>query len=116
MYLIGIRIFEIVYKVPLVPFSAEFMIAGVGSGILCIATVYSNLLVLIRETKILLISYMITAAVSAGTSIYLVVENGLFGAAVSYLVTTVLLMLLLAAGFIYSDLYKNDNSKSIERI
>jgi len=116
MYLIGIRIFEIVYKVPLVPFSAEFMIAGVGSGILCIATVYSNLLVLIRETKILLISYMITAAVSAGTSIYLVVENGLFGAAVSYLVTTVLLMLLLAAGFIYSDLYKNDNSKSNEQI
>ena len=116
MYLIGIRIFEIVYKVPLLPYRAEFMTVGVGSGILCVGTVYSNLLVLVRETKILLISYMITAAVSAGASIFLVIGNGLPGAAVSYLITTVLLMILLAAGFIYADLYKNDNSKSNERI
>lgn len=103
MYLIGIRIFEIVYKVPLTPYRLEFMLAGVGSGILCIAAVYSNLLILIREKRLLLISYIGVTVVSAAASVFLVIRKGLFGAAVSYLLSMFLLMGVLITGYIMMD-------------
>lgn len=109
MYLFGIRIFEIVYKVPLMSYRTAFMIAGIGSGILCIATVFSNLLILIREKKILLFSYIGVAVLSTGTGIYFVIKRGLFGATLSYLITMALLMLALISGYIYADTYKNRN-------
>ena len=112
MYLAGIRIFEIVYKVPLMEYRLEFMLAGVGSGILCIAAVYSNLLILIREKRLLLISYIGVTAVSAVTSILLVIREGLLGAAVSYLISMVLLMTVLISGYVLMDLRRKAELES----
>ena len=112
MHLIGIRIFEIVFKVPLLAYRSEFMLAGIGSGLLCIATVYSNLLILIREKRVLLISYLGVTALSAGISVLLVIEKGLFGAAFSYLISMALLMSALIAGYIVMDMRRKEEQET----
>lgn len=106
MYAIGIRIFEIVYKVPLLSYRLAFILAGIGSGFLCIATVFSNLLIVIRQAKILLVSYIGVAAAAAGASMFLVKKEALLGAALSYLLSMILLLVILIAGYIYADLHK----------
>lgn len=103
MYAGGIRLFEIVYKVPLMEYRFEFMLAGAGSCFLCIATVFSNLLILIRRKRLLLISYIIAALVALVSSIYYVLRAGLTGALWSYLITMILLMVILAFGFAMAD-------------
>jgi O-antigen/teichoic acid export membrane protein len=103
MYFIGIQIFGIIYKVPLLTHRLEFVLVGVGSGILCIATIFSNLLIMIRKMKILLISYTIAAVLSAVTSTYLVIAKGLLGATLSYLIMMSVLMVILAAGYFFAD-------------
>jgi len=115
MYVIGIRVFEIVYKVPLLMYRTEFMIAGVGSGILCIATVFSNLLVIVREKKILLLSHIGVAVLAAFMSTYLVIHKGLSGAAVSYMVTMTFLMIVLAAAFLFVDLRRKEEAEAIRK-
>jgi len=113
MYLAGIRVFEIVYKVPLLSYRKEFMLAGIASGFLCIATVYSNLLIMIREKKILLVSYILAAAVSAGSSMLLVKNQGLYGAAASYLISMLFLMMVLVAGYVLMDSRKKAELESL---
>lgn len=108
MYAIGIRIFEIVYKVPLLSYRLAFILAGIGSGFLCIATVFSNLLIVIRQAKILLVSYTGVAVVSAGISMFLVKREALLGAALSYLLSMILLLGILIVGYIYADLHKQE--------
>ena len=99
MYVIGIRAFEIVYKVPLMAYRKEFVIAGIGSGVLCVGTVFSYLLILIREKRVLLWAYVCVAVLSVLIGIELVIRDGLYGAALSYLITMVLLMLALTGTF-----------------
>jgi len=106
MYAVGIHVFEIVYKVPLLSYRLAFMLAGIGSGFLCIATVFSNLLIVIRQAKILLLSYVGVAVVSAVISMFLVKTMALFGAALSYLLSMILLMVILIAGYIYANIHK----------
>ena len=113
MFLAGIRVFEIVYKVPLLSYRKEFMLAGVASGFLCIATVYSNLLIMIRENKILLTSYILAAAVSAGSSMLLVKNQGLYGAAASYLISMLFLMMVLVAGYVLMDSQRKAELESV---
>ena len=113
MYLAGIRVFEIVYKVPLLSYRKEFMLAGIASGFLCVATVYSNLLIMIRENKILLVSYILAAAVSAGSSMLLVKNQGLYGAAASYLISMLFLMMVLVAGYVLMDSQRKAELESL---
>ena len=103
MYVGGIRLFEIVYKVPLMEYRFEFMLAGAASCFLCIATVFSNLLIVIRRKRLLLISYIATALFALGSSIRFVIRAGLSGALWSYLITMILLMIILAFGFAMAD-------------
>ncbi len=109
MYAGGIRLFEIVYKVPLMEYRFEFMLAGAGSCFLCIATVFSNLLILIRRKRLLLISYIATALFALGSSIYYVIRAGLNGALWSYLITMILLMVILAFGFAMADRSRSED-------
>jgi O-antigen/teichoic acid export membrane protein len=99
MYSVGIRIFSAAYDVPLMSYRWEFLLAGIGSGFLCIATVFSYLLILIRQKYVLLFAYIGVTVLSAVSSVYFVEKSALFGATVSYLITTGLLMLAMTTIF-----------------
>lgn len=99
MYGVGIRIFSAAYDVQLISYRWEFLLAGIGSGFLCIATVYSYLLILIRQKYVLLFAYIGVTILSAASSVYFVKKEAIFGATLSYLITTGLLMLAMTTIF-----------------
>ncbi len=103
MYFIGIQIFGAIYNVPLQTHRLEFVLVGMGSGVLCIATIFSNLLIIIRETKILLICYTTSAVLAALSGVYFVIHAGLLGATLSYLFMMLVLLTLLAVGYVFAE-------------
>ena len=111
----GIRIFEIIYKVPLLTYRIEFLQAGIGSGLLCMATVFSNLLVLIREKKLLLLSHIAAGAAAAGLSIWLAAGDGVSGAVLSYLVTMSFFAAVLGVSFVFADAKKERERETVRQ-
>ncbi len=99
----GIRLFEYIFKTELSRYEPLFYIACAGAGFLCAATVFSNLLVLIREKRRLLISYAFVAILTFGISALLIRGRELTGGAEAYLAATFLLFLVLSGGFYFAD-------------
>ena len=99
----GIRLFEYIFKTELSRYEPLFYIACAGAGFLCAATVFSNLLVLIREKRRLLISYAFVAILTFGISALLIRGRELTGGAEAYLAATFLLFLVLSGGFFFAD-------------
>ena len=103
MDLIGIRILEIIYRTPLAAYRLHFMIAGAGTGLLSIASVFSYMVIIQRKNQQLLASYLVITVISYFSTGYLVRTYDLFGATLSYTLIMILLAIILLSVFLYLD-------------
>lgn len=103
LYVVGDRLLASVFHVDPPTIRDSLLLACVAGGALCVATVFSNLLVLLREMRLLLLVYGAVAVATAILSGILIAFGGDTGAAVAYLLTMVVLCVALAVGFMYAD-------------
>jgi len=115
LLVVGNQLLSSVFHVDPQSIRDSLLLACVAGGFLCIATVFSNLLVLLREMRMLLLIYGAVATITAVMSGLLVAFGGETGAAVAYLATMAALCAALAAGFIYADAKRTKDRGAMTR-
>ena len=98
-YFIGIDFLNIVYGINLNKYLIDLIIILFGAIPYAISNILSNALIITRHTKIQLYIYLFTAVVSALASYLFVKYLGFTGAAISYLFTMTLLLILYIISF-----------------
>lgn len=98
--IVGIKIMEILYKTQLENYHNQFIIAGIGAGFLCIASVFSYMIIIARKMKILMNAYISISIVSYMVSKYLVRKYDLLGATISYTMIMAIMAISLMVIFI----------------
>lgn len=92
-YLLGIPVLGFVYGRNLGQYRPELMILILGGAFNSLATVFDNVITVIRRQHQLVISYVLTWLWALGSSGFLVTKQGTTGAAMTFLSSMVLLTL-----------------------
>lgn len=91
---IGLPIISLVFGTDLTQYQVPFMILMLGGVISAYATVFDNILIVLRQQKLLIISYFSAFIVSILTSNYLVRQYHILGASISFLLAMTVWLLL----------------------
>nr|WP_068994244.1 lipopolysaccharide biosynthesis protein [Streptococcus himalayensis] len=86
-YFLGIPVLSILYSTPLHQYKESFLILMLGGILSSFATVFDNLLTVLRKQKVLVVSFASSFLVSLFLSDHLVRSYSVFGAALSFLVS-----------------------------
>lgn len=92
-YLLGIPVLGVVYGRDLSQYRPELLILVLGGAFNSLATVFDNVITVIRRQHHLVISYVITWLMAQGISRLMVVKQGITGAALTFLFSMMLLTL-----------------------
>ena len=106
-WFIGIPILNIVYGLELTDYKNCLNIILIGSIIYGVVCILSNALIALRDTKLLVGSYMISSIIAYIISDMLVKKSNIIGASYSYLITMICLAILLLVVYLYIVNKKN---------
>lgn len=100
--LLALPILEIIYGTPLSHYRLTFVILLLGGVVSSFATLFENLLTIFRRQGLLIVSLVNALLISLVSTDYLVLEHGLLGASLSFLLSMVtwLLSLLVTYTFV----------------
>lgn len=93
--LVALPILELFYGIPLSHYRLDFFLLLLGGVISSFATLFDNLLTIFRRQGLLVISFVNALIVSLVVTDYLVVQYGLLGASLSFLLSMVTWLLSL---------------------
>ena len=91
----GVQVLGILYSTDLTTYKTELCILLIGGGMMALSGLFVVILVTLRKQNKLILGYGISSTVALALSTYCVRNNGLMGAAVSYLLTTCTLVVVL---------------------
>lgn len=100
-YLFGVPLLELVYGIKLKKYLNAFIIIIMGAILFAISYIISNVLIALRKTFIQVIIFLIVSIETLLLSKYLVYASGVFGAALAYFISMLLLLFLYIIFFLY---------------
>lgn len=110
-FFIGIPILSFIYGIDFSNYKASFMVILLGSIIYGIVTIFSNILIILKEDRLQLIIFFLSSVFSTILSYLLIVKYEIFGASVSYTLTMLFTCLLLLLVIIFSFRKEGYNEK-----
>ena len=96
-HLLGRRLLELFYGVSLEPYKLHFVVLLIGGGLSAAVYITYNILIAIRYQKVIVLVYLLVAAIAIPLTYRAVGRWGLWGACWSYLGTCLVLELLFAS-------------------
>ena len=101
-YLLGVPVLSIMYNTDLAPYKTELLLIVLASGLLAFATLFMNVLTIMRKQPLIITGYLVVAAVAMTFSGKAVRTGGIRGAVVFYLILLLILSLFYAIAFVIS--------------
>ena len=98
-YLLGVPVLSFMYNKDLAPYKTDLLLIVVGSGFLAMATLFMNILTIMREQKIILVGYIIVAAAAFIFSDKIVSKYEMRGAVWLYVILLVALSVFYGVAF-----------------
>ena len=99
---LGVPVLSIVYGIDLKPYQTELVLLLIGGSVLALSGLLNTLLTITRFQWGSILGYIIAAVLSFFMSNRLVGQFGMYGAAISYLVTMVSLCIIFSVVLVYS--------------
>ena len=93
---IGIPVLEIIFGAELSEFRADLTIIMIGGGALAYSTFFNTVITIMREQRLMILCYILSALTALFLSKPLVLHEGIRGAVILYTIIMVVLALLLA--------------------
>lgn len=107
-YILGIPLLSFIYNINLVPYKRELLILIIGGGFNALNVILYYALTVMRKQNYLLFGYLITAIFAFFTAPNFVRHQGIFGAALAYLFSNILMNLIFA--LTYYKVLKNNTT------
>ena len=107
-WLLGIPVLSAMYGVDLGPYKSDLLIMMLGSGLLGFAGLMGNLLTVMRYQNAILGGYIIVSVIAFFFSDKAVVDHGIRGAVLIYLILLTLLSMIFLAEYLYGVFRKRD--------
>lgn len=98
-YLLGVPVLSFMYNKDLAPYKTDLLLIVVGSGFLAMATLFMNILTIMREQKLILAGYIIVAAAAFLLSDKVVLSYEMRGAVWFYVILLAALSVFYGAAF-----------------
>lgn len=107
-WLLGIPVLSALYGVDLSPYKYDLLIMMLGSGLLGFAGLLANLLTVMRYQNAILGGYIAVSVIAFFFSDKAVVEHGIRGAVLIYLVLLLILSMIFLAEYLYGIFRRRD--------
>lgn len=101
-YLLGVPVLSVLYNEDLAPYKTELLLIVLASGMLAFATLFMNVLTIMRKQPLIITGYLVVAIVAMIFSDRAVNYGGIRGAVVFYLILLLMLSLFYAIAFVIS--------------
>ena len=101
-YLLGVPVLSFLYNTDLAPYKTDLMLIVTASGMLAFATLFMNVLTVMRKQAVIISGYFIVAVLATVFSDKAVKDGGIRGAVIFYLILLILLSVFYTIMFIVS--------------
>lgn len=116
MYILGIRVLEIIYNIPLKDYTSGICAIVVVSVFYALTAILSTSLTIMKKNNQQLIIYIITTLLSALLSFIFINKFGINGAVIAYCSSLIIQCTMYYACYKYNLVYKKENEKINENI